>query len=394
MATRKAESLLGRLAPQSRTSSQVETSLQRTPACLSRSGPLLSAKRSKADLSGHCWTIIHSSGCLRLRCTQTLLQPADSRSARRLRKVSMNLSQSSPRVLNTTVMAAPPLSSLSPDRHLAGREFGSDLVARLLDHPQLGLGLFDRSRLEAAVRIDVDLLRLQVLEGPVNVLLYLFQRLDPVCVHVDHAEADVLGERMLPEPLQQVQPAVGHLEVDLVDWNLEKPGIDLLEPPVAHVCGRVSFETIRHDSHRLDRHFELVQPRRNRRLVDLDVAGAGPLKVSRLLMHDFSQRHHEVPAAAEMVVERPVANGVRPGQHAFDRPFGQALGELPPLDSDRMRAADGADGDWLFVVAVAVRADEARDAHALQVLGEVRDHVAAIHLAVDADVDADLVPEL
>src|SRR5207302_11002193 len=45
----------------------------------------------------------------------------------------------------------------------------------------------------------------------------------------------------------------------------------------------------------------------------------------------------------------------------------------------------------LVVVAVAGRGDEPAVPESLEALGEVRDHVAAVHLAVDQDVETELL---
>src|ERR1700730_9717300 len=118
-------------------------------------------------------------------------------------------------------------------------ELGPDLVPRLLYHPQHRHRLLHPAGLQAAVRIDVDLLGRQVVERPVDVRLHLLHRRDPVRVHVDDAEDDVLGEGVLTKALQEGEAAVGHLEVDLVDRDVQQPRVHVLEAPVAHVGGGV-----------------------------------------------------------------------------------------------------------------------------------------------------------
>src|SRR5256714_285066 len=107
---------------------------------------------------------------------------------------------------------------------------------------------------------------------------------------VDHAEADVLCEAVLTEPLQQVEAAVGHLQVDLIDRYVQQPRIYLLEAAVAHVGRGVGAEAAGDDAHGLDGELELVQPGRHRGLVYLNVAGTRRLQVGGLLPDDLRER--------------------------------------------------------------------------------------------------------
>ena len=87
-----------------------------------------------------------------------------------------------------------------------------------------------------------------------------------------------------------------------------------------------------------------------------------------------------------------------PGEHALHRAGRQRLRPPPPVDGHGPRPAHRAHHHRLVVVAVSVRADEAAPGEAGHRLGEVRDHVPAVLLAVHQDVEAELLlgahPEL
>jgi hypothetical protein len=155
----------------------------------------------------------------------------------------------------------------------------------------------------------------------------------------------------------------------------------------------VGVEAVGDDAHRLRHERQLVHAGGRGWLVDLDEAGAGGGKVHRLVMDRAREVEHELTTRAVVLVEAPVGDGVRPGEHALDRSIRQALRELPGIDGHRMGAAHLADGDRLPVVAVAVAAHQAADLEAVHLLREERGHVAAVHLAVDQDVDAELLLE-
>src|SRR5437773_10407382 len=64
---------------------------------------------------------------------------------------------------------------------------------------------------------------------------------------------------------------------------------------------------------------------------------------------------------------------------------------LKPAHRHWGRTRDLSGDHRLVVVAVAVRPHQPADLEALETLGEVRDHVTPVHLAVDEDVEADLL---
>src|SRR5581483_8407281 len=161
------------------------------------------------------------------------------------------------------------------------------------------------------------------------------------------------------------------------------------EVAVADVRDGLGPEALRDDAHRLDGDVELLGSRVDRRLVDLGVLGTGALEGLRLLPHDLRARERRVAAGPVRLVVRPVEHRVGTGEHPLHGAVGEALREAVPLDGQGLRPPDLRCDDRLVVVAIAVRPDESADLEAIEPLGEVRDHVAAVHLAVHEDVESD-----
>src|SRR3989442_2758625 len=213
-------------------------------------------------------------------------------------------------------------------------------------------------------------------------------------VDVDHAERDLLFQRLSLEAVQQVQPGVGHLEVELVHRQLVEELKDLVVVPVACVEDRLRPQALRHGADRLDEQRQLVEPRRERRFVDLDDLRPRGFEAERLLMQQFREREARLLPRPVELVERPVHHRVRSGDHALHGAPRARLRELEPVHADRALPPELVDNDRLLVIPVAVGADEAGDLRSIDVLGEVRGHVAPVLFAVHGDVDSDLLLEV
>src|SRR2546422_11374296 len=85
-----------------------------------------------------------------------------------------------------------------------------------------------------------------------------------MAVDVDHAERDLLFQRLPLEAIQQVQAGVGHLEVELVHRQLVEELKDLVIAPVAGVKDRLRPQALRHRADRLDQQRQLIEARRER----------------------------------------------------------------------------------------------------------------------------------
>src|SRR2546422_959927 len=180
-----------------------------------------------------------------------------------------------------------------------------DRLRRGDHHPQLRLRLLDGPRLQAAVRVDQQLLRRERLEGPLDPVPDLALRLDDVAVDVDHSERDLLLQGLPPEPREEV----------------------------------------------------------------------------------------EVRAGRVVLLEGPVHHRVRAREHPLQRALREALGPRPPVHRDRAGPLELPHDEGLLVVPVPVRPDEPAHLASAEVLREVRRHVPAVLLAVDEDVDPDLLLE-
>src|SRR2546427_6293827 len=260
--------------------------------------------------------------------------------------------------------------------------------------PQLRLGLLHAPGLEATVRVDVELLRLEDGQGLLDALADQGFRLDDVAVDVDHAEGDLLLQRLALESIQEVQAGVGHLEVELVHRQFVKELKDLVVVPVAGVKDRLRPKALRHRADGLDEQRQLIEARRERGLVDLDDLRSRGFEAERLLMQQFREREARLLPRPVELVERPVHHRVRPRDHALHRPLRARLGELEPVHADRTLPPELVDDDRFLVVPVAVGANQAGDLRSVDVLGEVRGHVASVLLAVHGDVDPDLLLEV
>ena len=157
--------------------------------------------------------------------------------------------------------------------------------------------------------------------------------------------------------------------------------------------GGLRFQPLGDDGHRLDGEVDVLQAGGEGRFVDLDKGRAGAVELDGLQVDGAGHAEDGVAAVVVALHERPLDHGVGPGEHALHGLIGEALGEAPQLYGDGARPAYLFLNDRLVVVAVAVGAHEAADLHAFQALGEEGDHVAAGHLAVDQDVEADLLLE-
>src|SRR3989475_3868740 len=111
-------------------------------------------------------------------------------------------------------------------------------------------------------------------------------------------------------------------------------------------------------------------------------------------MQQFREREARLLPRPVELVERPVHHRVRSGNHALHGALRARLGELEPVHADRTLPPELVDDDRFLVVPIAVGADETGDLRSVDVLGEVRGHVAPVLFAVHGDVDSDFLLEV
>src|SRR5205823_1695423 len=110
-----------------------------------------------------------------------------------------------------------------------------------------------------------------------------------MAMDIDHAEGNLLLQGLPLEPVQEVEAGVRHLEVQLVDGKFVEVREDVAVVPVAGVEDRVRLEALRHDADRLHEERELIEPRGQSGLIDLDDLRAGGLEGPGLLMEEFRE---------------------------------------------------------------------------------------------------------
>src|SRR2546423_5642776 len=142
------------------------------------------------------------------------------------------------------------------------------------DHvPQFALRLLDATRLEATVRVDVELRGREDREGLLNPLPDQGFRFDHVAMDVHDAEGNLLLERLPLETLQQVEPGIRHLEIELVHGKLVEVVENLVVIAVAGVQDRLRLEAFRHDAYGLHEERQLIETGGEGGFVDLDDLG-------------------------------------------------------------------------------------------------------------------------
>ena len=169
------------------------------------------------------------------------------------------------------------------------------------------------------------------------------------------AGADLVGVLVPPEGVEQFHPRARRFDRDHVGIHGADGVDDVVELRVAHmgVDLRLVAHARRTEAEGVDGPVQIGLPfgcaqwqaLPQRRLVDLDHAGAGGFEIGHLV----ADRERDLAAglAARHIVanERPVQDGDGTGQHRLHRLLRQRLGVLPPLDRHRLRARDVAEQD-------------------------------------------------
>ncbi len=215
--------------------------------------------------------------------------------------------------------------------------------------------------------------------------------------------ADIVGIVEGAEGFEQLHLRARGLDGDDIGIHRRDGLDDVVELAVAHV--RVDLRLVAHaagtQTERLDRPVQIVLPLRatqrqalaERRLVDLDDADAGGFQIADLV----TDRQRQLPCLNLtryiLTSERPHQHGHRAGEHALHHPVGLLLGVANPVDGHRLRAAEVAVDHRRFHAARAVTLYPAEPGKgiAIELLGEVLDHVVALRFAMHQHVQADLL---
>ena len=214
-----------------------------------------------------------------------------------------SVSNMSKRTAEYRAIAEPPARA-QPSSARAART--ADIIAA-----ELGPALLHGAGLEPAVGVDPDAVGRQDGGAPADPGADVVGGLHGVRVDVEHAEREVLGERVLLEHRQEIEGAVRDREVEVVHRQVEEARVDRLEGAEARVDDVVGGEPVDDEVHRLDGEAQLVGPDRERGLVDLDDADPGLEQRLDFLPDLAGEREAGGLAVRIVVVERPVHEGVR-----------------------------------------------------------------------------------
>lgn len=269
---------------------------------------------------------------------------------------------------------------------------------------QRGLGLLPLARLETAVGVDPELVRLEVSKHLLDAVLDLVLGGNTRGVDVVDTGADVARVGLVDEDLEELGVALAVLNrqdigikssdgvEEVLELRVAEVGVDLSR--VANTSGR---ELERVDGPREVSLTLLAGAERKTltksRLVDLDDVDASRLEVDNLVTEGKSKLLSLDGLVDVVTGERPPQAGDGASEHTLHGLGGLLGSVLGLLDRHGSRARDVTDDDRGTDAAGAVRLDPGVGGEdiAVQPLAEVLDHVVTLRLAVDVDVKVELV---
>ncbi len=204
-------------------------------------------------------------------------------------------------------------------------------------------------------------------------------------MYVDNAECEIRHEFGVAEHVDLLVVVVAEFEVNLIDRVVVEFGVN---PRV------IAVTDVQPDAHVLvdpaDDPVEsfaddgvIVRRRRKGGLVDLDVLRAGLDEAFDLDVDEIGEFVDEFLLGVVGLVERPVAQRVRPGDRHLDRLAGDVVRELELVDEPRFVVGDLRRDGGLVEVVVPPDLDRAVELVAVDPLGEELDHFISPDLAVD-----------
>ncbi|GFZ50689.1 LOW QUALITY PROTEIN: hypothetical protein JCM24511_08447 [Saitozyma sp. JCM 24511] len=270
-------------------------------------------------------------------------------------------------------------------KRLAGPASGGDEVGEGL------LGLLPATGLETAVGVDDEEVGGEDLDHGGDTVLDLLLSRDTGRVDVVDTGADLVRVAVRLEDVEKLEVGLGGLDRDDVGVETLDGGEDVSEVRVAEV--RVDLDVVLDarggEAERVDGPTEVVVPvglaegetLTDGRLVDLDGLDAGVGKVDDLVAEGEGELLGLDLLGDVGTGERPVEDGDRAGRPADGH--GGGAGDV--RNDDR-----GAD----VTRAVRLNPTELGEDEAVELLAKVLDHVVTLGLAVDEEVEADLLLEL
>ena len=267
-----------------------------------------------------------------------------------------------------------------------------------------GLGLLPLTGLETAVRVDPELLRLEVLEHLLNTVLDLLLGGNTGRVDVVDTRADVAGVSLVNEDLEELGIRLAVLDGEDIGIKSRDGVEEVLELRVTEVRVDLSgvLDTSSGQLEAVDGPGEVLLALRagaegktltEGRLIDLDDVDASGLKVNNLVAEGESKLLSLDGLVDVVTGERPAETGDGTSKHALHGLLADGGGVLALLDGHGSRTGDVADNDRGTDAAGAVRLDPSVGGEDVTVkaLTEVLHHVVTLGLTVDVDVKVELV---
>jgi hypothetical protein len=282
------------------------------------------------------------------------------------------------------------------------------VVLGSVDHvDQSGLGLLPLTGLETAVRVDPELLRLEVGQHLSDAVLDLLLRGNTGGVDVVDTGANVAGVGLVLEDLEELGVALAVLDgqnVSIEGGNGVEEVLELRVTEVGVDLGGV-LDTRAGELEGIDSPGQVLlalgagtegKTLTEGRLVDLNDVDASSLEVNDLIAESESKLLSLDGLVDVVTREGPSEAGDGTCEHTLHGLLGDGGSVLGLLDGHGSRTGDVTDDDGRSDAAGAVGLDPALGGEDITVkaLTEVLHHVVALRLAVDVDVKAKLILDL
>lgn len=269
------------------------------------------------------------------------------------------------------------------------------------------LGLLPLAGLETAVRVDPELLRLEVLKHLLDAVLDLLLAGNTGRVDVVDTRSDVAGVGRVDEDAQQLGIRLAVLDGQNIGIEGSNGVEEVLELRVAEV--RVDLGGVLNagggQAEGVDSPLEVGitlsagaerETLTESRLIDLDDVNASLLEVDDLVTESQSKLLGLDGLVDVVTRERPSQASDGSSQHTLHGLAGNRDGVLGLLDSHGGGAGDVTDNDGGSDAsrAVALNPSVGGEGIAVQALTEVLDHVVTLRLTVNEDVNAKLLLDL
>ncbi|CAH0041445.1 unnamed protein product [Clonostachys solani] len=269
------------------------------------------------------------------------------------------------------------------------------------------LGLLPLAGLETAVRVDPELLRLEVSKHFLDAILDLLLAGNTRGVDVVDTRANVARVSLVDEDLEELGIRLAVLDRENISVKSSNSMEEVLELRVAEVRVNLSvvLDTSSAESESLDGPVEVGstllagaerETLTESRLIDLDDTDTGVLEVNNFVTESKSKLLSLDGLVDIVTRERPSEAGDGASKHTLHGLLRNADSVLGLLDSHRSRSGDVTDNDRGTDAARSVRLDPGvgGEGIAVQALTEELNHVVTLGLTVDEDIKVKLLLDL